>query len=479
MHRGCLDVWQRSRNRPADRAQSQWRMLLQKLRECACYTETGRESASCGFCGWELCARCQQFYCECILPSHCLNGPEIHGLANIFKASPSSSSRTSSISPNASGFPATCPTDDRKTIRDNNGVAYQVLCASDVGAQNGGGESSPAATSSFNDCFALCDAAVVTGGAGRCTGFTYVGQVNGAGGGTCYLKSETSYTIGSAGTNFVGAIRHADAVSSSSSSVVLASTTASSVVVSSSSSVVLSSSSSVVPSSSSSVVLSSSSSVVLSSSSPVVLSSSSSVVLVSTTSSSSSAGVATPTPTNACFAFDDRDTQNFAGTSYMIACTAIIYPYAPFAQQPAPNNWNDCPVICNTLSGCTGFWYSGGVVGVGPGTCFFSNAASSGFVRSNNTQVAGRKYPQPPGYNDNVVVPVTTTTTTTTTSSIPIQTQTFTTVSYATITTTSSYPVTNTVVSTFVQTFTTSYPVTTTQVSTAPGEFHSDTACLA
>jgi hypothetical protein len=387
----------------------------------------------------------------------------MYSFANISQVASSSTSRTSSISPNASGFPATCPTDDRKTIRDNSGVAYQVLCASDVGAVNGGGESGPSAPSSFNDCFALCTAAVVTGGAGRCTGFTYVGQVNGAGGGTCYLKSGTSYTIGSAGTNFVGAIRQADPVSSSSlSSVVLASTTASSVVVSSSSAVVVSSSSAVLPSSSSSVLPSSSSA----------------VVPASTTSSS--VGVATPTPTNACYPFDDRDTQNFGGTTYMIACSAIIYPYASFAQQPAPNNWNDCPAICNTLAGCTGFWYNGGVIGVGPGTCFFSNAASSGFVRANNTQVAGRKYPQPAGYNDNVVLPATTTTTTTTSSPIQYQTQTltYTTVSYATVTTTSSYPVTNTVVSTFVQNYTTSYPVTITQTSTAPGQFRSDTVCL-
>jgi hypothetical protein len=207
-------------------------------------------------------------------------------------------------------------------------------------------------------------------------------------------------------------------------------------------------------------------------SSPAVASNSavsaSSAAQVASTASSS-VPAATPTPTNACFPFDERDTQNFGGTTYMIACTAVIYPYGSFAQQPAPNNWNDCPVICNTLAGCTGFWYSGGVIGVGPGTCFFSNATSSGFVRSNNTQVAGRKYPQPPGYNDNVILPPTTTTTTTTSSPLQTQTLTYTTISFATVTTTSSYPVTNTIISTQVQTFTTSYPVTTTQVSTAPG----------
>ena len=287
---------------------------------------------------------------EINLPSHRLGKSRKQSLANLQQVSSSSSSRTSSISPNASGFPATCPTDDRKTIRDNNGVAYQVLCASDVGAQNGGAEGGGNVSGSFNDCFALCDAAVLTGGAGPCTGFTYVGQVNGAGAGNCYLKSGTSYTIGTAGTNNVGAIRQADVGSNSSSSVVLASTSSlvssssSSAVPSSSSSVVLASttssspssilpasSSSSLPTSSSPSLLISSSSTAPSSSNSTVPSSSSSVLLVSTTSTSSSVGVATPTPTSACFAFDDRDPQTFAGTSYMIACTTVIYPYGSFA----------------------------------------------------------------------------------------------------------------------------------------------------
>jgi hypothetical protein len=44
------------------------------------------------------------------------------------------------------------------------------------------------------------------------------------------------------------------------------------------------------------------------------------------------------------------------------------------------------------------------------------------------------------------------------------------TVSFATVTTTSSYAITTTAISTQVQTVTTSYPVTQTQVSTAPGK---------
>ena len=409
----------------------------------------------------------------------------MYSLANISQVASSSTSRTSSVSPNASGFPATCPTDDRKTIRDNSGVAYQVLCASDVGAVNGGGESGPSAPSSFNDCFALCTAAVVTGGAGRCTGFTYVGQVNGAGGGTCYLKSGTSYTIGSAGTNFVGAIRQADAVSSSSlSSVVLASTTASSVVISSSSAVVVSSSSSVVVSSSSSVVVSSSSAVVVSSSSAVVVSSSSavvpisssSVVLASTTSSraSSSSAVATGVTSYSCPANDQQVITN-GGTQYQLRCGYAAAPVTGsgvyFRDPTIRASFNECLQGCTTNafespagSGiypiCTGYTFSVTDTAAGTGTCNYRQQNPLFFDIPNQyfTGLIKVQYYQAPSSS---VAP----------SPVQTQTLTYTTVSYATIvstqiqTFTTSYPV----VSTQIQTITTSYPVTFTQVSTAPG----------
>ena len=393
----------------------------------------------------------------------------MYSLANISQVASSSTSRTSSVSPNASGFPATCPTDDRKTIRDNSGVAYQVLCASDVGAVNGGGESSPNAPSSFNDCFALCTAAVVTGGAGRCTGFTYVGQVNGAGGGTCYLKSGTSYTIGSAGTNFVGAIRQADPVSSSSlSSVVLASTTASSVVVSSSSAVVVSSSSAVVASSSSAVVVSSSSAVV-----PI---SSSSVVLASTTSSraSSSSAVATGVISYSCPANDQQVITN-GGTQYQLRCGYAAAPVTGsgvyFRDPTIRASFNECLQGCTTNafespagSGiypiCTGYTFSVTDTAAGTGTCNYRQQNPLFFDIPNQyfTGLIKVQYYQAPSSS---VAP----------SPVQTQTLTYTTVSYATIvstqiqTFTTSYPV----VSTQIQTITTSYPVTFTQVSTAPG----------
>lgn len=103
--------------------------------------------------------------------------------------------RTSSLSSSATGaaaFPATCPADNRRTVVTTNGVSYQLLCSTDAQARDGGDQLNEAATNSFNDCFLLCDTSgsrLSPAGAGRCTGFTYLGADNGAGGGTCYLKS--------------------------------------------------------------------------------------------------------------------------------------------------------------------------------------------------------------------------------------------------------------------------------------------------
>ena len=291
-----------------------------------------------------------------------------------------------SISPNASGFPASCPTDDRKIIRDNNGVAYQVFCATDPGAQNGGGESGATATNSFNDCFAFCDAAVLSGGGGRCTGFTYVGQVNGVGGGNCYLKSGMSYSINSAGNNLVGAVRQADAVSNSSSSVVLASTTSSSVLSGSSSSVVLPSTSSSLSGSSSSSVPSSSSSVVRSSSSSIVLASSTSSGGSSSVSSSvSSSSSAATTGSYSCPANDQQIITN-NGTQYQLRCGSPAVPVTGsgsyFRDPTIRASFNECLQGCTTNafevptgSGtypiCTGTTFTITDTATGTGTCSY------------------------------------------------------------------------------------------------------------
>jgi hypothetical protein len=350
-------------------------------------------------------------------------------------------SRTSTISASASGFPASCPADDRKIVRDNSGVAYQVLCASDVGAVNGGGESSPAAPNGFNECFTFCTSAVVTGGAGRCTGFTYVGQVNGIGGGTCYLKSGTSYNIGSAGTNFVGAIRQPDAVNSSSISTA-ASTTSSSILASTTPS------------------------------SAILTLSPSTSSIASSTASSTSSAVAAGVVSYSCPANDQQVITN-GGTQYQLRCGYAAAPVTGsgvyFRDPTIRASFNECLPGCTANafespagSGiypiCTGFTFSVTDTTAGTGTCNFRQQNPLFFDIPNQyfTGLIKAQYYQGPSSSI---------------ASSPIQTQTltFTTVSYATVTTTSSYPVTNTVVSTLVQTFTTSYPVTTTLVSTAPG----------
>ena len=338
-----------------------------------------------------------------------------------------------SIFPNASGFPASCPTDDRKIIRDNNGVAYQVFCATDPGSQNGGNEGGATATNSFNDCFAFCDAAVLSGGAGRCTGFTYVGQVNGVGGGNCYLKSGTSYAINPAGSNFVGAVRQADAASSSSSSVVLASTTSSSSL-------------------------------------PALASSTSS--RASSSVSSSSSAVATGVTSYSCPANDQQVITN-GGTQYQLRCGYSAVPVTGsgvyFRDPTVRASFNECLQGCTTNafespagSGlypiCTGYTFTITDTAAGTGTCNYKQQNPLTFDIPNQYFTGLIKVQYYQGPSSSIA-----------SSSVQAQTVTFTTVSYATVTTTSSYPVTNTVVSTFVQTFTTSYPVTTTQVSTAPG----------
>lgn len=331
-----------------------------------------------------------------------------------------------------SGFPATCPTDNLKNITDNYGVPYQVRCQTDISPVGGtGGTAAGTATTSFNDCFLICDTTPLNNGA-QCTGFTYVGNPNGAGGGTCYLKGGATYTTSTPNdNNILAGIRLVDpgAVQSSSSALAIITTTTRT------------------------------------------------TTTTTTTSSTTSSGVYTPSA--AVWPCPDYEGEYRAwpdnqSRGYTFACSAIAFPSTTFAQQPAPNNWNDCIIQCNNLagSGCTGFWYSGGVNGQGAGTCYFINLNNGGFLLTNNTNVAGRLGT----YFDTYRATTTTTSTTTATTSSSslassVQTLTLTTVSFATVTTTSSYAITTTAISTQVQTVTTSYPVTQTQVSTAPGEY--------
>jgi hypothetical protein len=503
----------------------------------------------------------------------------------------SRSTTSASATSLSSGFPATCPTDDQKTITDTNGISYQLRCSSDISSSNGGPESGFGASNNFNDCILQCDTYILPGNNIPCSGFAYVGGVNGVGAGTCYLKGGAPYNVVAASNTVVAALRLA-ATSTASSSTVQATTTTTSTTRTTTTSTTQTTTTSTTQTTTTSTTLTTTTTTSSSSSSssaaasplstyscpandgqvvtdngiqyqqrcgfqaqpvsgagnyaiqtgqaslnvclrscsantvedrnnpgtfpictgftfsagsdgtgsctfrsqnpltfgspnaqfvglvkvqyyqaPAVTTTSTTVTTTTTTTTSSSpTTVLNPTPSYTCPDYD-QEARAFGGRTYIMGCSSILYPTTAFAQQPAPNNWNDCFGLCNALSGCTGFWYSSGVNGVGPGTCSFSNSARSGFVTTNNTNVAGTLYNSPDQFAGNIVITTTTTSTTSSSLASSVRTLTFTTVSYATVTTTSSYPVTTTAVSTQVQTVTTSYPVTTTQVSTAPGKF--------
>lgn len=486
-------------------------------------------------------------------------------------ASSATASPTRIGSGTPSGFPATCPTDNLKNITDTYGVSYQVRCQCDIAPVGGGGTAAGAASSTFNDCFLLCDTTLLNNG-GQCTGFTYVGAANGAGSGTCYLKGGVTYTNSTpADNNILAGIRLADAGAASLSSFTRTTTTTTTTSSSSSApatTTTTTTSTTTTTTTSSSAAASSplstyscpandgqvvtdsgiqyqfrcgfqaqpvsgagsyatqtgqtslnpclracsansiedrnnpgtfpicsgftfsvtntadgSGSCIYRSQNPLTFGSpnqyftglvkvqyyqppvvTTTTTSTTTTSSSTSTSVLNPMPSYTCPDYD-QEARAFGGRTYIMGCSASLYPAPAFSQQAAPNNWNDCFGLCNNLSGCTGFTYTGGVNGVGPGTCYFSNAARSGFITTNNTQAAGTLYNTADQYLGYVVL-----TTTTTTTSSSVQTLTLTTVSYATVTTTSSYAITTTAISTQFQTVTTSYPVTQTQVSTAPGK---------
>lgn len=351
------------------------------------------------------------------------------------------------------GFPASCPTDNLKNITDTHGVSYQVRCASDVGAVGGGTEVGTTATSSFNDCFLLCDTTPMTGGAGRCTGFTYVGAVNGTGGGTCYLKSGTSYTVGTAANNYIGGLRLADAVSVSPSPGALATTTTTTTTTP--------------------AIPTTTTTTTTSFAFPTITTTT--ISTTTTTTTSSSATASTAINTYSCPA-NDNSVVTDSGTQYQMRCGFQAQPVAgagSYQTQTGQSSLNVCLRACTTNSVedrnnpgtfpiCAGFTFVVTNTGDGSGNCVhrLQTPLTFGSPSAAFTGLIKVQYYQAPA--------VTTTTTSTTTTS-PELTVTFTTVSYATITTTSSYPVTATAISTQVETVTTSYPVTQTQISTAPG----------
>lgn len=117
----------------------------------------------------------------------------------------SSSSSTSSapqVTPTEASPSFTCPGSNGATVTEN-GQSYVVGCSAYV---QGTSTSVYAVSNSWNDCFGYCDAS--TG----CTGFTYNGTANGAGPGTCYLRTATTQGFLASDTYHVGAILSANYV---------------------------------------------------------------------------------------------------------------------------------------------------------------------------------------------------------------------------------------------------------------------------
>lgn len=261
-------------------------------------------------------------------------------------------SRTSSLSSTATGpaaFPASCPADDRRTVVTTNGVSYQLLCATDAQARDGGDQLNEAATNSFNDCLLLCDTSASgfsPAGAGRCTGFTYVGADNGAGGGSCYLKSAFNYDTPAAGINFVGALRLAGTASVSPTSAAITTSTRSSTT--------------------SSV-----------SSNPTV------AFFPPTCPADDRKRVVSPNNSNNYRIFCASDVQNVGATDEAVT--------------GASSSFANCITSCDTtLVGgrqCTGWTYAGANNGAGGGTCYLKNAAEYTVLARGIDLVGGYRIP--------------------------------------------------------------------------------------
>jgi hypothetical protein len=340
-----------------------------------------------------------------------------------------------------SGVPATCPTDNLKNVTDSLGVSYQVRCQTDINPVGGGGTAAGTATNTFNDCFILCDTTPLNNG-NQCTGFTYVGNPNGAGSGTCYLKGGVTYTTSTPNdNNILAGIRLADAGAASGSSALVTTTTTTS-------------------------------SSALATTTTTTIS-----TTTTTTTSSSSSAASTALNTYGCPA-NDNSIVTDAGTQYQLKCGFQAQPATgagTYQTTTGQSSLNVCLRACTTnaiedrnnpgtFPICAGFTFVVTNTGDGSGNCAYRlqtplqfgspSAAFIGLIKVQHYQPAA----------------VTTTTTSTTTTS-SVQTLTLTMVSYATVTTTTSYAITTTAISTAVQTVTTSYPVTQTQVSTAPGKY--------
>ncbi|CAN8101078.1 unnamed protein product [Discula destructiva] len=97
-------------------------------------------------------------------------------------ALPSMTQTIDSSAATATATAALCPATDGEVIVDANGVGYAIHCASD---SDQGSYTSVEAPNSYLDCSTICDAS------SGCTAWAFTGTpgANGAGSGTCWLKT--------------------------------------------------------------------------------------------------------------------------------------------------------------------------------------------------------------------------------------------------------------------------------------------------
>ncbi|KAI7154434.1 hypothetical protein KC316_g14386, partial [Hortaea werneckii] len=89
-----------------------------------------------------------------------------------------------------------CPASNGLVVQDDYGVQYIVSCGTDADPGSYAGSS---VFNNWNECFQACSTHSIdaNGAGGPCNGFTYVGALNGRGGGSCYFKSGNMRFVGS------------------------------------------------------------------------------------------------------------------------------------------------------------------------------------------------------------------------------------------------------------------------------------------
>ncbi|KAI7544089.1 hypothetical protein KC331_g7012 [Hortaea werneckii] len=89
-----------------------------------------------------------------------------------------------------------CPASNNLVVQDDYGVQYIVSCGTDADPGSYAGSS---VFNNWNECFQACSTHSIdaNGAGGPCNGFTYVGALNGRGGGSCYFKSGNMRFVGS------------------------------------------------------------------------------------------------------------------------------------------------------------------------------------------------------------------------------------------------------------------------------------------